>query len=488
MSVRIKIALISLVGIFIPLLAVFFQTNILIILITSLTLAIVLVFTIFRLLSPLNSLIQGAETLSSGNLNSRVDIRSHDEMEKLGESFNKLADNLKQSVEKLEQDKNIISGERNKLQAVISSVIDGIIAVDLSRRVVLANKTAQFLTGYSEGEMQGKLIDQLVRLFKDQEEVSPKTYCQIDFTDSSSSAKVFESLTLIGKDTRKVKITLTTSPISSGIQTNLGCILILHDLTYESELEQMKLDFVSMASHELKTPLTAIIGYLSVFMDENRKTLTKDQSELLDRSLVSAKQLQALVENLLSVTRIEREQMNVAVESVDLNTILGKAIEDLQNQAKLKNIILNFIKNDALSKVLADPVRLSEVINNLISNAINYTEAGGKITVFTQNFPNEVITTVEDTGVGIPQEAIPHLFNKFFRVSNSMQKGNKGTGLGLYISKSIIQKLNGKIWVESEPSKGSKFHFSLPVARENMTGLDRNKFVAETIQSGALNY
>ncbi len=488
MSVRAKIILIALVGIFFPVLAVFFQTNILFILIASLASAVILIFIIFKLLSPLSSLIKGTETLSSGNLNFRVDIRSHDELEKLGESFNKLADNLKQSVEKLEQDKDIISGERNKLQAVISSVIDGIIAVDLSRRVVLANKTAQYLTGYSGEEMQGQSIDQLVHLFKEQTEIPLKTYCQINFTDSSSPAKVFESLTLVGKDARKVRITLTTSRISGGVQTNLGCILILHDLTYESELEQMKLDFVSMASHELKTPLTSIVGYLSVFLDEAGNKLPKENLDLLDKAFVSAKQLQTLIQNLLNVNKIEREHLDVEVEPINLNDNFGKAIEDLQNQAKLKNISLNFSRDDTLPKVLADPVRIGEVINNLVANAINYTSAGGKISVYMKASPNEVTTTVEDTGMGIPQEAIPHLFSKFFRVSNSMQKSSKGTGLGLYISKSIIQKLNGKIWVESKVGKGSKFHFSLPVAIQDTSSLDRNKFVSEAIQTGALNY
>lgn len=487
MSVRVKIALVSLAGILMPVLAIFFQTSILIILITSLISAVILVFVIFKLLSPLSSLIQGAETLSSGNLNFRVDVRSHDELEKLGEAFNKLAETIKSSVERLEQDKDIISAERNKLSSVLSSVIDGIIAVDLGRRVVLSNKTAQYLTGYTEEEMQGQPVDALLHLFNNQEEVSAKTYCQIDLT-GSAAVRVFESLTLIGKEGRKVKVSLTTSPILGNLTANLGCLLILHDMTHESELEQMKLDFVSMASHELKTPLTNIMGYLSVYLDENRPTLTKDQAGLLDRCLVSTKQLQTLVENLLSVNKIEKEQMSVAVEPIDLNNVFAKTIEDLQNQAKLKNITLNFVKNEALPKVLADSMRLTEVINNLVANAINYTEANGKVSVFTQSSPNEVVVTVEDTGVGIPQEAIPHLFNKFFRVSNSMQKASKGTGLGLYISKSIIQKLNGKIWVESEVGKGSKFHFSLPIARKDSSSLNQNKFVSEAIQAGALNY
>ncbi|MBI2334430.1 HAMP domain-containing histidine kinase [Candidatus Daviesbacteria bacterium] len=317
----------------------------------------------------------------------------------------------------------------------------------------------------------------MIKLFSEQEEILPKTYCRGSFN---------KPVKVVGKEGKQTKVNLMTTQAEGTVQTNLSCILILHDLSKEEELEQMKLDFVSMASHELKTPLTNIIGYLSVFIEENRPKLTKEQAELLDRSLVSARQLQALVENLLSVNKIEREQMAVSVEQVDLNAVLDKAVEDLQNQAKLKNIILNYTKDATLPKVMADPLRLAEVINNLVANAISYTGAGGRVSVYSNSAPNEIVTTVEDTGVGIPAEAIPHLFNKFFRVSNTLQKGSKGTGLGLYISKSIIQKLNGRIWVESEPGKGSKFHFSLPIVQE--ATLNSNRFVSEAIQTGALNY
>lgn len=381
------------------------------------------------------------------------------------------------ALRQLETERDIAIAARDKTNEILSSVIDGIVALDFNKNVILLNKAARELTGYSETEIQGRPIDQMIKLFSEQEEILPKTYCRGSFN---------KPVKVVGKEGKQTKVNLMTTQAEGTVQTNLSCILILHDLSKEEELEQMKLDFVSMASHELKTPLTNIIGYLSVFIEENRPKLTKEQAELLDRSLVSARQLQALVENLLSVNKIEREQMAVSVEQVDLNAVLDKAVEDLQNQAKLKNIILNYTKDATLPKVMADPLRLAEVINNLVANAISYTGAGGRVSVYSNSAPNEIVTTVEDTGVGIPAEAIPHLFNKFFRVSNTLQKGSKGTGLGLYISKSIIQKLNGRIWVESEPGKGSKFHFSLPIVQE--ATLNSNRFVSEAIQTGALNY
>ncbi|MBI2599886.1 ATP-binding protein [Candidatus Daviesbacteria bacterium] len=128
------------------------------------------------------------------------------------------------------------------------------------------------------------------------------------------------------------------------------------------------------------------------------------------------------------------------------------------------------------------------MITNLVNNAISYTNSGGKIDISVSAAPNEVTTIVSDNGVGIPEDAIPHLFTKFFRVSNASQQMSKGTGLGLYITKSIIEKLNGKIWVESEFGKGSKFIFTLPVATQTSGLVNSNQFVNQAIQSGALNY
>lgn len=476
-----KIVIVTVLGIFLPLLAsLFFIENLFISLAAGLLVAISSCLLMYLLLKPLQDLISSAKTIEGGNLNYRIDIRSADEFEAVGKSFNMIAEHIKKRFEELEQQRDGAIAEKSKLDEVLSTIVDGIIALDFNKNVILSNKAAEEITGFTRGEMAGFPIERLVRLFSDQEEILPKTYCQTSFNQSAK---------LVGKDGREAKVKLLTAQIEGTVQTNVSCILILHDLSKEEELERMKLDFVSMASHELRTPLTSIIGYLSVFINENKGKIAKEESDLLEKSLISAQQLLTLVQNLLSVNKIEREQMSVFAQTIDYLPIITKAVEDLKNQAVQKNIILNFDAPKELPKVSADPIRISEVITNLVANAINYTNVGGKVQISIQASPNDVITSVSDTGIGIPKEAIPHLFNKFFRVSNQAQQASKGTGLGLFISKSIVEKLGGKIWVESENGKGSKFLFSLPIAEKKSAGsINNNTFVAQTIQSGALNY
>ena len=409
----------------------------------------------------IKDLIKSTESLGHGNFNQRVNIRSDDEFEKL------------------EREKDVAIAEKNKLAEVLSSIVDGIIAIDFNKNIILSNLAASEITGFTQTQLQGQPIDKLVHLFDAAEEILPKIYCQVNFK---------RSVKLIGKEGKQTKITLVTAKVGETLHSNLNCILILHDLSKEEELERMKLDFISMVSHELRTPLTSIIGYLSVFTSENKGKLPKEESDLIDRSLISAQQLLILVQNILNVNKIEDSQMSVSIEPIDYSLVLQKAIEDLRGQANQKNIVLTLTIPPTMPKVLADPIRISEVVTNLLVNAINYTNPGGKVMVTTTLSPNEVTTTVSDTGVGIPKEALPHLFNKFFRVSNQTQKMSKGTGLGLYIAKSIVEKLNGKIWVESEQGVGSKFSFTLPIVTLSSGIVDSSRFVSDEIKSGALNY
>lgn len=435
---------------------------------------------IFLVLKPLQTFTKAAENLADGNLNFRVDIRTKDEFEDVADSFNAMAQKLATTMQKFESDKNLYLSHNNKLEAVLSSIIDGVLALDNNKNVVFANKSAEYLTGYTNLEMQGKNVEEFVHLFNEGQQITSTVFCQEDYN---------QKLRMVDKNGKQQKINLSTKLTSEGIHSSLGCILILHDLSKEQELEQMKLDFVSMASHELKTPLTNIIGYLSVYINENKDKIAKEELELLSRSLVSAQNLFTLIENLLSVNKIEREQLSVIIEPGDYIPVLSKAVEDCQNQAKLKNITLSLkLPEKAMPKVLFDTMRTGEVINNLITNAIKYTPSGGKVEVSAEIKPAEIVTTVSDNGIGIPEEAIPRLFNKFFRVSNVMQKAEKGTGLGLYIAKSIIEKLNGRIWLESEVGKGTKFHFSLPTVPQTQTTVNEDKMVSESIQAGALNY
>ncbi|MBI2596799.1 HAMP domain-containing protein [Candidatus Daviesbacteria bacterium] len=475
-----KLILLTFLGIFIPLFASIFINDTFLSILLGLFIVVITTLLIFLFLKPLKNLIKASENLGNGNFNQRVDIRSGDEFESVGKSFNLMADKISQTFQTLEKDKDIATSEKSKMEEVLSSIIDGIVVIDFNKNILLSNKTASEITGYTQSEILGKPIDQLIHLFDDKEEIYSKTYCQINFNNSAK---------LVGKNGKQTKINLVTVQAGQSLHSNLYCILILHDLSKEEELERMKLDFISMASHELKTPLTSIIGYLSVFTQENQNKVPKEELELIKRSLISAQQLLTLIQNILNVNKIEDEKMSVTIEQTDYVKVLSKAIDDLKPQANQKNILLSLtLPQQPVPKVLADPVRIGEVLTNLLANAINYTNPGGKVEISLNLSPNEITTTVSDTGIGIPKEAIPHLFNKFFRVSNQTQQANKGTGLGLYISKSIVEKHHGKVWVESEPGKGSQFSFTLPIVTISSGVINANIFSNEVIQAGALNY
>lgn len=431
-------------------------------------------------LKPLQTLIKSAQSFGTGNFNQRTNIHSADEFEIISQSFDHMAQNLKNIFENMEQQKNSALIEKSKLEKVISSMIDGIVALDFNQNIILLNSAAEEITGYRTAEIVKKPISQIIHVFSDQEEILPKTYCQNNFNQSTR---------LVGKNGKETKINLFTS-VSSSDQSNISCILVLHDLSKEEALEEMRLDFVSMASHELRTPLTSIIGYLSVFINENKGKISTEEINLLQRSLTSAQQLLTLIQNLLSVNKIEKEHMSLTPQPLDYLPIVTKVVEDLKTQAIQKNIVLTLQpSSQTLPKILADPLRLPEVLVNLIGNAINYTEGGGKVSVLIQSNPNEIVTTIEDTGIGIPKESLEKLFTKFYRGTQQVKQTTKGTGLGLYISKSIIEKLGGKIWVESEEGKGSKFHFTLPLAIQRSSGvLNTTDFIGQAIQEGLLNY
>ncbi len=229
----------------------------------------------------------------------------------------------------------------------------------------------------------------------------------------------------------------------------------------------MKLDFVSMEAHELRTPLTSIRGYLSVILKEYAENLSADQKMMLGRVSISADQLMAIVESLLSVSKIERGIFSVNISEVNWQQFVKQTVNDFQERAKERTIQLHFDEpNLTVSSVAADALRIGEVLNNLLSNAINYTYPGGTVTVSLEEKDGKIVTHIKDTGQGIPKEALPHLFTKFFRVSGRLEKGSKGTGLGLYIAKYIVNLHQGEIWVDSEVGKGSTFSFSLPVITE----------------------
>ncbi|OGE32114.1 hypothetical protein A2631_03280 [Candidatus Daviesbacteria bacterium RIFCSPHIGHO2_01_FULL_44_29] len=432
-------------------------------------------------LSPLSKIYASIQAFRDGNLQKAIDVHSQDELGQISAVLNEMALGLNTKLANFSADQELSLTEKNKLNTILSALKDGIIVISPDKKVLLSNQEAEHLTGWTNPDMKDQSIDNILIL-------SDRAGQAVDSTEyiplAGKKEQTYESnqpLTLLNRAGAQVTVALSTTPVPSNSQ--IGFIISLKDSTRQKQLDSMQLDFVSMASHELRTPITSIRGYLSVFMHENEAKLNKEQKDFLDRMMISTQQLDTLVNNLLAVSKVERGAIAVSTQALDWGQTLTQTVQENQLHASEKNIKLNTEKISDLPKVMADSVRIGEVLNNLIGNAISYTQEGGRITVSSKVEGREMVTTIKDTGRGIDPETLPHLFSKFFRVQGALDKesNSKGTGLGLYLSKSIIDMHKGKIWAESPGlGQGSSFSFTLPLAEkvsvsESLASLDLPK-------------
>lgn len=464
------VSLFSALGVFItyyvstgvyPSLVIFIGVSVGVTIVSSLFLGMIFAKTT---LSPIKKIKEALNAISVGNMNTNLQIKSNDEFEEMATQINALTQKVTQSSKQIELDKYLLWAERNKEAVTFSSIADGIIGLDGNQKIILFNKAAETITGVPVANALNKDLGVLFKVLDEEKrEISTQIFCPIKHDEFEGVVWTGQNLILQTYDKKEVPIDLTSSKIKESAKANLGCIITIHDTTKEKQFEQMKLDFVSMAAHELRTPITSIGGYLSVFTQEMGDKIPAPQKELLERMDFATKQILSLVDNMLNVSRIERGVFSVTVTHMDYLDLVDKIISELAQRAKIKNQILEYIKpaqDDAM--IEGDKIRLGEVLSNLIANAINYTPQGGHIKVWIDITKEEIITHIQDNGRGIPKEALPNLFKKFYRVVNKLEQSSKGNGLGLYISKAIIDVHHGKIWAESEIGKGSTFNFSLP--------------------------
>ncbi len=374
--------------------------------------------------------------------------------------------------------------ERNRISLTLASITDAVIALDLENRIIIFNKAAEVLLNKSSKEVLGRKIGEIIRVYDNHIEITPDEYARSVAEKVTGIVFTKKALKYVSGD-KVGYVNFISGNITDGQQANMGCIISMHDVSEERQLEEMKIDFVSMAAHELRTPLTVIRGYASMLQDKKTQNLSADQEKFVDRLAVSADTLSNLIDNLLNVSRIEHNLLRLDLKVVDLEKNIHKIIDDLSNSARTKGQSLTFVKEkESFPLVKVDNFRIGEVLINLIGNAITYTEAGGSIEVKLEQKDNMLIVSIKDTGPGIPPEAIPKLFSKFFRVGGALERGSKGTGLGLYISKSIVEMHGGQIGVESEPGHGARFYFKLPITTEKEVAHGEGGSVVLTERSG----
>jgi two-component system phosphate regulon sensor histidine kinase PhoR len=394
-----------------------------------------------------------ARRIGGGDFSASVGFRRKDEMGMLGRSIDTMKNNLSSLIHGIEF-------QRERLEVILNTTTEGIFAIDESGKILLANHTAEKLL---QGTAKDLLGQKMQDVFAWQHGMQPFT---VNYQESE--LHTYENLQFTDKEGAKRYVKVIVAPVHEDLQAGrTRAIVTIHDETASHELENMKSDFVSMAAHELRTPLTAVRGYLEMASSKEQKH-EADSAVFVDKALKNVNELNGLINNLLDVTRIERGTLVLNMEKVDLADCIVHAVDNARFSANDRSIDLSYKGPHDGLYVVGDAIALREIVINLLTNAVKYTQPGGSVTVALHEKALGYDVTVTDTGIGMSKEAQKYLFNKFYRVHGGLESGSNGTGLGLYIAKSIAERHNGTIAVDSEEGHGSTFTLSLPVYSDEL--------------------
>lgn len=397
-----------------------------------------------RLTKPIKRLAAGSEKIASGDLQARVPVTSRDEIGAASVAFNSMATSMANSLHQA-------VAESAKLKIILDNVGEGVIAIDASGRIVLANLAAAVLVGGMPKDIIGRKFQDCFALEQNEEPFVPPT----------GKSDMYKDITLTSPQRRVHYMDILVNRMTDD-PSGITAIFTIIDRTGERDLEMMKVDFVSMAAHELRTPITAIRGYLELIKLGDESALAPPVRGYVQNIRASAVQLVGLINNLLNVSRIERGALSLNFDKVDWSAAVARAVQDQKFAAESKHIELVCELPEKPVFILADPVAIVEIINNLLTNAIHYTQDGGHIQVRVKQTADGVVTEVQDDGVGISANNLPHLFTKFYRAHGGLASGSGGSGLGLFISKSIADMSGGSLTCSSVENAGSTFTLKLP--------------------------
>lgn len=358
-------------------------------------------------------------------------------------------------LEDAEESKKMIELEKNKTRAALISLVDGLIVFDEEKNIVLVNPEAERTLKIKEEKVINKKINQIV--------------------DSENLDKLYEVLgkkiewtgqryELILGEVLKRFFQVSVVPISVEGKT-IGLMVILHDITREKEVERLKSEFVSIAAHQLRTPLSATKWVLRMLLDGDIGKLSDEQIDFLEKGHQSNERMILLVNDLLNVAHIEEGRFIYKPSLHFIEGVVQRSVDGLKAASKKRDIkiIFNKPKNGLPKKVKVDEKKIELVVQNLLDNAIRFTKPGGMVTISIEYDKVNVEVSVKDVGVGIPEKQQSRIFTKFFRADNVVKMETEGSGLGLFICKNIVQAHGGTIWFESEENKGTTFYFTIPL-------------------------
>lgn len=405
---------------------------------------------------PAEKLTEIVRRIGQGNLNQKIDITTDDEIGVLSSEFNKMTERLRHYEE---MNIHQLIAEKKKTETIVSSISEPVIVIDVDGNIVLINQAASVVFGIKNWEnkfFREVIHDPNLLSVLEQSLISTSYIEHGDFLFSSER----EGTTIYYRPHH--------TRINDDTGRTLFIVTLFHDVTRFKTLEKMKSEFIATVSHELRTPITSLAMAIDMLLQKVGGPLTKQQHEILSSAKEDVERLRKLTTELLDLTKFESGKYELQKELIHLSYIVENVSRSLRLQFLQKNLTLHVdIPND-LPPFFVDVEKISWVLTNLLNNALRYTPVGGIVTISAKKHDASIIVSVSDTGEGIPEEYHKTIFDKFVKVKSTSDTTPGSVGLGLAIAKEIIEKHNGKIWVQSKVGVGSTFYFTIPLNEQSV--------------------
>jgi PAS domain S-box-containing protein len=359
------------------------------------------------------------------------------------------------------ENKIYLAAEQARAEALFASIGEAVIATNEDGKIMKVNEAALELWGYTESDLIGKKYMNVIRA-TDINGKLVESLARPIIRALLEGKSIREKMIYVRKDGSRFPASVTVSPIMVNGKP-MGTIEVIRDITREQQIDLAKTEFVSLASHQLRTPLTAVRWYLELLLKGRMGQLTDLQQSSLQEVYNVNLRLIELVSALLSVARIEIGTLAVKPVLSDIQQLARDVVVELMPQIAEKHLQFNEEYDHTLQQMALDPDLTHIVFQNLLTNAVKYTPDGGKVTLKVERVKRHILIQVIDNGYGVPKNQQRHLFTKLFRADNVRQQDTNGTGLGLYIVHSIVKSSKGKIWFESVENKGTTFYVQLPI-------------------------
>ncbi|MFH1379165.1 MAG: ATP-binding protein [bacterium] len=411
--------------------------------------AIVIAYLLARGLSrPIMHLIHGAERVASGDFTAEVDVQTRDELEDLADTFNSMTRKLKQYAD-LQVDK--IIAEKTKTEAIIFSIADGIIMTDHDGHIQLINNQALNIFEIpADNSYEGKMIYDLIP-----KDIITNTLKEII---AKSHRDDVREIDLSSKETARF-YKVNAGKVTALKGDDLGTVTVVHDITLEKQIDNMKEEFLHSITHDLRNPMTSIRGFLKFLIDGVAGEVNQQQMKMLLTVNKASEKLLIMINDILDIAKLEAGKIELDLEETNFKDIGMHVMEIVEGLAQRKHITLEMKADETLPLIKADTRFFERVITNLLSNSVKFTPEEGKVILEMHDETDQIKVSVIDNGEGIPSDYLDKIFDKFGQVTGQ-RKG--GTGLGLTICKYVVEGHLGKIWVESKLGEGSKFIFTVP--------------------------